>query len=85
MGSTPTAGTTLNRNQRSTMAITLNQCPKCGKFQYRDIIIKVHDPDTKRMNMRATLQCQNEYCAHQWEGETVSPHFERQRKLGLVW
>ena len=39
------------------MAQRLNECPKCGKRQYTDIVVKAHNPDTTDMNMRATLRC----------------------------
>ena len=61
------------------MAERLNRCPKCGKYQYTDIVVKAHDPETLDMNMRATLRCggtvlvmkDNPY----WEGRMIeSPH-----------
>tara|TARA_B100001094_G_C17894042_1_gene653111 strand:+ start:113 stop:316 length:204 start_codon:yes stop_codon:yes gene_type:complete len=66
------------------MAERLNQCPKCGKYQYTDIVVKAHNPDTTDMNMRATLRCQHEGCGHEWEGKVTSPHHERQRQRGWV-
>ena len=66
------------------MAERLNQCPKCGRYQYTDIVVKAHNPDTTDMNMRATLRCSSGDCNHVWEGWTTSPHYDRQRELGWV-
>ena len=66
------------------MAERLNKCLKCGNYQYIDIIVMAHNPETLDVNMRATLRCCNEECSHQWEGRVTSPHYEKQRKRGLI-
>ena len=79
------------------MSERLNKCPKCGKYQYTDIVVKAHNPDTTDMNMRATLRCGGMVliesphkvfppagCGHEWEGMVTSPHYERQRRRGWV-
>lgn len=61
------------------MAQRLNECPKCGKYQYTDIVVKAHNPDTTDMNMRATLRCGGTVLVMKddpyWKGRKVeSPH-----------
>ena len=61
------------------MAERLNRCPKCGKYQYTDFVVKAHNPDTTDMNMRATLRCGGTVLVMKdhptWEGRKAeSPH-----------
>jgi len=61
------------------MSERLNKCPKCGKYQYTDIVVKAHNPDTTDMNMRATLRCGGMVLVMKadpyWEGRYIeSPH-----------
>jgi len=64
------------------MAERLNKCPKCGATQWGDDIVKVHNPDTTDMNMKATLRCVDPDCGHEWEGLVMSNHHRRGRERG---
>lgn len=59
------------------MAVRRTKCPICHSVSVQ--VVEVHNPDTRDMNARATLKC-NE-CQHTWEGQVMSEyHRERQRR-----
>lgn len=55
------------------MSIRQIECPGCGS---RDVtVVKVHNPDTKRLNSDCTLKCDK--CSHEWEDKTTSDYHKR--------